>query len=193
MSTNTLTQLPLPKKIKSPKDLPLIENFILSGITATIAKTIAAPIERVKILLQTQFILNDLNKKYKGNIDCLQRIYTEQGFTAFWRGNMANLIRYVPNFALSYSFKEYFKKYIEKNHFSNSDSPITKKQKYFINILSASLAGASSIILTYPLDLTRTVMAADVKSNKNKLCHALSSQLLLLPFLPALQLPFHSQ
>lgn len=160
-------------KNNTVKNLPLLENFLLSGISATISKTIAAPIERVKLLLQTQTILNDLVKKYSGTFDCLIRVYKDQGLKSFWRGNMANLIRYVPNFALSYSFKEYFKKnlivyYNKKDKYKNKNQINIKKHTYYINILSGSLAGVSSILITYPLDLARTVMAVDVNKNSNK-------------------------
>ena len=66
--------------------------------SAAVSKTIVAPIERVKMLLQVQ----DANKymaaedRYKGIVDCFSRVNKEQGFASFWRGNLANVIRYFP-------------------------------------------------------------------------------------------------
>jgi solute carrier family 25 (adenine nucleotide translocator) protein 4/5/6/31 len=71
---------------------------MIGGVSAAVSKTVVAPIERVKMLLQVQ----DANKymapedKYKGIGDCFSRVYKEQGFGSFWRGNLANVIRYFP-------------------------------------------------------------------------------------------------
>ena len=49
--------------------LGFTENFFLSGTAAAISKTSAAPIERVKLLLQNQNELlkqGKLNQKYSG-------------------------------------------------------------------------------------------------------------------------------
>lgn len=137
------------------KHQTFLSNFFISSVSGGLSKTISAPIERVKLLLQNQHILENLESKYKGNLDCVIRIYREQGFLAYWRGNMSNVVRYVPNFALNYSLKEFFKKQFTK--------PVTKAQKIFHNILSASLAGGLSIVVTYPLDFARTRMGVDVR------------------------------
>ena len=42
-------------------------------------------------------------------VDCFVRIPKEQGFLAFWRGNMANVIRYFPTQALNFAFKDKYK------------------------------------------------------------------------------------
>jgi solute carrier family 25 (adenine nucleotide translocator) protein 4/5/6/31 len=71
---------------------------MIGGVSAAVSKTIVAPIERVKMLLQVQ----DANKymaaedRYKGIVDCFSRVNKEQGFASFWRGNLANVIRYFP-------------------------------------------------------------------------------------------------
>ena len=71
---------------------------MVGGVSAAVSKTIVAPIERVKMLLQVQ----DANKfvapedRYKGIVDCFRRVNKEQGFISFWRGNLANVIRYFP-------------------------------------------------------------------------------------------------
>lgn len=73
------------------------ENFALSGIAAGISKTAAAPIERVKLLVQNQGEMlksGRLDKPYNGIVDCTLRTYKAEGITPFWRGNLANVIRY---------------------------------------------------------------------------------------------------
>ncbi|KAF4528872.1 hypothetical protein B566_EDAN017405 [Ephemera danica] len=42
-------------------------------------------------------------------VDCFVRIPREQGFLSFWRGNLANVIRYFPTQALNFAFKDKYK------------------------------------------------------------------------------------
>jgi len=90
-------------------------DFLLGGIAAAVSKTAAAPIERVKLLIQNQDEMmksGRLDKRYNGISDCFSRTYQNEGFAAFWRGNLANVIRYFPTQALNFAFKDYFKKYL---------------------------------------------------------------------------------
>ena len=71
------------------KKLHFVENFGLSGAAAIISKTAAAPIERVKLLVQNQDEMikaGRLDTPYKGVIDCTMRTYKAEGFGSFWRG-----------------------------------------------------------------------------------------------------------
>uniref|UniRef100_A0A8C0Y8K0 ADP/ATP translocase n=1 Tax=Cyprinus carpio carpio TaxID=630221 RepID=A0A8C0Y8K0_CYPCA len=88
------------------------KDFLAGGIAAAISKTAVAPIERVKLLLQVQHASKQItvDKQYKGIIDCVVRIPKEQGFVSFWRGNLANVIRYFPTQALNFAFKDKYKK-----------------------------------------------------------------------------------
>ncbi|KAL2935521.1 ADP ATP carrier protein [Bienertia sinuspersici] len=74
-------------------------DWLMGGTAAVVAKTSAAPIERVKLLLQNQGELlkrGRLNTPYLGVCDCFKRVFNEEGVFAFWRGNQANIIRYFP-------------------------------------------------------------------------------------------------
>lgn len=67
------------------KPSPLLgfgENFALSGAAAIISKTAAAPIERVKLLVQNQGEMlktGRLDKPYSGVIDCTMRTFRTEG------------------------------------------------------------------------------------------------------------------
>merc|ERR1711970_1506279 len=91
------------------KKLGFAENFLLSGVAAGVSKTAAAPIERVKLLVQNQnemLKLNILDKPYNGVLDCTQRVLRTEGIYPFWRGNLANVLRYFPTQALNFAFKD---------------------------------------------------------------------------------------
>jgi len=139
-------------------------DFLLGGVAAAISKTAAAPIERVKLLIQNQDEMmkaGRLDKKYSGIIECFSRTYTTEGLLAFWRGNLANVIRYFPTQALNFAFKDYFKKIFnfrrEKDGYA----------LFFLgNVMSGGAAGALSLMFVYSLDYARTRLAADNKSAK---------------------------
>uniref|UniRef100_A0A669BHS3 ADP/ATP translocase n=2 Tax=Oreochromis TaxID=8139 RepID=A0A669BHS3_ORENI len=144
----------------SEQAISFAKDFLAGGIAAAISKTAVAPIERVKLLLQVQHASKQIavDKQYKGIIDCVVRIPKEQGFLSFWRGNLANVIRYFPTQALNFAFKDKYKKIF-------LDGVDKRKQfwRYFAgNLASGGAAGATSLCFVYPLDFARTRLAADV-------------------------------
>lgn len=46
---------------------------------------------------------------FPGMVDCFVRIPKEQGLLSYWRGNLANVIRYFPTQALNFAFKDKYK------------------------------------------------------------------------------------
>jgi len=142
-----------------------LADFAAGGISGAVAKTATAPIERVKLIIQTQ----DANPKiksgevqrYTGISDCFVRVYREQGLGAFWRGNLTNVIRYFPTQAFNFAFKDTIKALFPKY------SPKTDFFMFFmVNMASGGLAGAGSLCIVYPLDYARTRLASDVGSGK---------------------------
>ncbi|KAM0887555.1 hypothetical protein ACQ4PT_028963 [Festuca glaucescens] len=74
-------------------------DFAMGGAAAVVAKTGAAPVERVKLLLQNQAEMlrrGSLTRPYGGIADAFARVLREEGAAALWRGNQANVIRYFP-------------------------------------------------------------------------------------------------
>jgi len=88
-------------------------DFCAGGVAGAVAKTATAPIERVKLLIQTQDanpkIISGEVARYTGIINCFTRVSAEQGFSAFWRGNTVNVIRYFPTQAFNFAFKDTIK------------------------------------------------------------------------------------
>nr|CAI5829912.1 unnamed protein product [Callosobruchus analis] len=85
-------------------------------------------------------------------MDCFIRIPKEQGFLSYWRGNLANVIRYFPTQALNFAFKDVYKKL-----FLEGIDKKTNFWKHFAgNLASGGAAGATSLCFVYPLDYART-------------------------------------
>ncbi|KAL4440313.1 hypothetical protein ABPG75_003314 [Micractinium tetrahymenae] len=144
-----------------------ITDLAAGGVAGAVSKTAVAPIERVKLLLQTQ----DSNPKiksgevprYTGIINCFTRVSAEQGVASFWRGNLANVVRYFPTQAFNFAFKDTI-----KGLFPKYNSKTDFWQFFAVNLASGGLAGAGSLLIVYPLDFARTRLAADVGSGKSR-------------------------
>jgi len=143
------------------KKLGFAENFMLSGAAAVISKTAAAPIERIKLLVQNQDEMiksGRLSEPYKGVIDCTMRTFKSEGVLPFWRGNLANCLRYFPTQALNFAFKDTIKALFK------ADKNESYAKKFTKNIFSGGAAGAMSLCFVYSLDYARTRLANDNKS-----------------------------
>jgi len=140
-------------------------NFMAGGVSGAFAKTCTAPIERVKLLIQTQDanpkIISGEVARYTGIVDCFTRVSSEQGVKAFWRGNFTNIIRYFPTQAFNFAFKDSI-----KAAFPKADKNTEFAKFFLINMASGGLAGAGSLCIVYPLDYARTRLASDVGSGK---------------------------
>jgi solute carrier family 25 (adenine nucleotide translocator) protein 4/5/6/31 len=139
-------------------------DFLMGGVSAAVSKTAAAPIERVKLLIQNQDEMlksGRLSEPYKGIGECFGRTIKDEGFGSLWRGNTANVIRYFPTQALNFAFKDYFKSLF--NFKKDRDG----YWKWFAgNLASGGAAGASSLFFVYSLDYARTRLANDAKASK---------------------------
>ena len=142
-------------------------NFLAGGVSGAVAKTATAPIERVKLLIQTQDanpkIISGEVARYTGIVDCFVRVSKEQGVKAFWRGNLTNIIRYFPTQAFNFAFKDGIKALFPK-----ADKKTEFGKFFMINMASGGHAGAGSLMIVYPLDYARTRLASDVGGGKQQ-------------------------
>jgi len=141
-----------------------------------LAKTIVAPIDRIKILYQvtaTPFRLRDVPK-------VAMKICEEEGISALWRGNTATMVRVFPyagiQFMIFNKIKEIFVDNSANEALKRSNANVndvilkriaTKQRlddkkwgmKPLESLFAGSMAGATSVLMTYPLDLTRAQLA----------------------------------
>jgi len=147
-----------------PEQSTFLVDFLMGGVSAAVSKTAAAPIERVKLLIQNQDEMikaGRLDRKYGGIGDCFKRTIADEGTVALWRGNTANVIRYFPTQALNFAFRDKFKKMFgykkERDGYAKWMAG---------NLASGGAAGATSLMFVYSLDYARTRLANDAKSAK---------------------------
>lgn len=138
-------------------------NFLMGGVSAAVSKTAAAPIERIKLLIQNQDEMlkaGRLDRPYAGIGDCFKRVMAEEGVGSLWRGNLANVLRYFPTQALNFAFKDTFKAIFAV------PKTASYGKKFASNIAAGGLAGAASLTVVYSLDYARTRLANDNKASK---------------------------
>lgn len=100
-----------------------------------------------------------LTKPYTGIHECLKRVITEEGAASLWRGNIVDIIRYLPAQALSFAFRDTYKSMFAYEK---------ERDGYWWwvvgNIASGAALGATTVFFVYPLDYARTRLANDVKN-----------------------------
>ena len=153
------------KSLKKENDVKtFLIDFMMGGVSAAVSKTIASPIEVIKLRLQNQdqMLKNGaLTERYTGIANCGTRIVNEEGVGALWKGNFTNVLRYFPTQALNFAFKDYFKRMFNKKKDVDGYLP------WFIgNLASGGLAGSCSLFFVYSLDYARTRLTNDLKNAK---------------------------
>ncbi|QMW25108.1 hypothetical protein G4B84_000353, partial [Aspergillus flavus NRRL3357] len=141
-----------------------VVDFMMGGVSAAVSKTAAAPIERIKLLIQNQDEMlraGRLDRKYNGIMDCFRRTAASEGVASLWRGNTANVIRYFPTQALNFAFRDTY-----KSMFAYKKDRDGYAKWMMGNLASGGAAGATSLLFVYSLDYARTRLANDAKSAK---------------------------
>jgi len=145
----------------------MMTDLVIGGSIGAIAKTVMAPVERVKLLLQTMDsnpdIVSGKVAPYKGIGDCFNRVRAEQGMLAFWRGNLVNCLRYAPQQGSALAFNDAL-----NNAFPKYDTKTQFWQSFGIKLLSGGLAGGVANTICYPFDYARTRLASDVKKGQGQ-------------------------
>lgn len=145
----------------------LINDLLLGGFVGAIAKTAMAPVERVKLLMQTMEsnpdVISGKIKPYSGIGDCFARVRAEQGMKAFWRGNLVNCLRYAPQQGSALAFND-----VLNDLFPNYSSKTDFWKSFGVKLFSGGLAGAIANTICFPFDFARTRLASDVKAGKGQ-------------------------
>ena len=139
-----------------------ISDFSIGALSSIISKTVASPLEVIKLQMQNQDELikqNIISKPYSSILNCLIRLVKEGGIQSLYRGNLINILFYFPTQSVNFALKHNFKTLLSKNK-------KLKDNKLLFNILSGALAGMTSMLIFHPFDFAHTKISTD---KKNKL------------------------
>ncbi|GKB74978.1 mitochondrial substrate carrier family protein B-like protein, partial [Tanacetum coccineum] len=107
------------------------------------------------------------------------RIVNEEGFRAFWKGNLVTIAHRLPYSSISfYAFERY--KNVGTNLIQLMSGVESHKTSFgadvFVRLAGGGLAGITAASVTYPLDLVRTRLSAQTNVNYYRgIWHALGT------------------
>ncbi|KAL0447385.1 UNVERIFIED_CONTAM: Mitochondrial carrier protein CoAc1 [Sesamum latifolium] len=136
-----------------------VKELIAGGAAGAFAKTAVAPLERIKILLQTRTDFHSV-----GIYPSLKKILKYEGVAGFYKGNGASVIRIVPYAALHFMTYERYRLWILDNYSGLGTGPV-------VDLLAGSAAGGTAVLCTYPLDLARTKLAYQIVEARGPVQH----------------------
>eukprot|EP00884_Botryococcus_braunii_P015171 jgi/Botrbrau1/23655/Bobra.55_2s0038.1 len=132
--------------------------FTAGAVAGAIGKTLTAPLDRVKLLLQTGggLELGTVREASRGGhlLQAFMAVGKEGGLGAYWKGNLPQVLRVLPYSAVQLYSYEIFKKMFRKDDGSLS---VAKR------LTAGACAGMAATLATYPLDTMRLRLAVDPK------------------------------
>eukprot|EP00980_Cylindrotheca_fusiformis_P002855 scaffold672_cov126-Cylindrotheca_fusiformis.AAC.56 len=147
--------------LKLPKEL---RNGMAGGLAGMVAKSFVAPFDRIKILYQISSAEFHIHKVP----GVAYRIVQTEGLSALWKGNTATMIRVFPYSGIQFMVFDRCKTYLlreQEMRYAQRKivDPNAENPKWGLSpiesLFSGMLAGAVSVCVTYPLDLTRAQLA----------------------------------
>ncbi|KAF3441400.1 hypothetical protein FNV43_RR15314 [Rhamnella rubrinervis] len=118
--------------------------FIAGGIAGAASRTATAPLDRLKVALQVQTTHASIGPAIK-------KIWKEDGFRGFFRGNGINVVKVAPESAIKFYAYEMLKNVIGDS-LGIGKGDIGTSGRLF----AGGMAGAVAQTAIYPLDLVKT-------------------------------------
>ncbi|KAI0597869.1 mitochondrial carrier domain-containing protein [Biscogniauxia sp. FL1348] len=139
----------------------ILRSGIAGGLAGCAAKTTVAPLDRVKILFQTS---NPQFAKYQGSWvgvgTAIRDIHSRDGIVGLFRGHSATLLKIYPYAAIKFvAYEQYRAAIIGSRH----------QETWFRRFAAGSLAGVTSVLFTYPLEVIRVRLAFETKHRSSSL------------------------
>ncbi|KAK0108379.1 hypothetical protein ONS95_003190 [Cadophora gregata] len=125
---------------------PVFAAFCAGGVAGAVSRTVVSPLERLKILFQIQSVGREEYKLSVGK--GLAKMWRDEGWRGFMRGNGTNCIRIVPYSAVQFGSYNFYKKFFEPSPGGDLSS--------VSRLVCGGSAGITSVFCTYPLDIVRT-------------------------------------
>ena len=128
------------------------KQILCGGAAGTIARSTVAPIDRIKILMQTAHVQNK-SHLYGTMGQTIRYVLKTEGIKGLWRGNLTNCIRVAPHSATQFVTYDKIKVYL----IGSSDGKLNTAQR----LTAGSLSGVAAATVTQPLDVIRIRLQTD--------------------------------
>ncbi|CAN6177646.1 unnamed protein product [Urochloa humidicola] len=141
-------------KLKIKIGNPHLRRLVSGAVAGAVSRTCVAPLETIRTHLM-------VGSNGDSMTEVFQSIMNTEGWTGLFRGNLVNVIRVAPSKAIELFAFDTAKKFLTPKA---DESP-----KTFLppSLVAGALAGVSSTLCTYPLELikTRLTIEKDVYNN----------------------------
>ncbi|CAE6444875.1 unnamed protein product [Rhizoctonia solani] len=156
MSKSSRASIIPPPRTKQSWD-SVVRTGIAGGTAGCIAKTVVAPLDRVKILFQTS---NPNFQKYSGSwtgaFRAIRDINQSNGLAGLFQGHSATLLRVFPYAAI---------KFLAYDQVHYALMPTRADETNFKRFFAGAFSGTLSVLFTYPLELVRVRMAYQTQAS----------------------------
>jgi len=147
------------------------EPFVSGVAAAVTGKTVTAPLDRLKILIQTQHPTFGNVGLFKAGEDgvmaSLKRIVRTDGYTGLFKGNVPAIARNSLHGGIGFFVHDHChaiftasRNQNTQKQGSNLNQPLTWK-RVFINLAIGAAAGVTATTVTFPFDTVRVMMATN--------------------------------
>ncbi|XP_074069184.1 mitochondrial basic amino acids transporter isoform X2 [Macrotis lagotis] len=136
------------------KDTPM-NQFLAGSAAGAIQCVICCPMELAKTRMQLQGTgeYKQKTRTYKNSLDCLLKIYQQQGLRGINKGMVSTLIRETPSFGFYFLTYDYLTRFLGCEP---EDSYVVPKL-----LLAGGFSGIVSWLSTYPMDVIKSRIQAD--------------------------------
>ena len=137
------------RQVRSTLSQPVVAAFIAGGVAGAVSRTVVSPLERLKILFQIQS--GGKNEYNQSVMKGLLKMWRDEGWRGFMRGNGTNCIRIVPYSAVQFGSYNFYKRvgFLSQCYFS----AMNRSRKTFerpLNILCSSSLPSLPLVQTSP-------------------------------------------
>ena len=95
-------------RLRSFVSEPVVAAFCAGGVAGAVSRTVVSPLERLKILFQIQSAGRDAYQLSVGK--ALGKMWKEEGWRGFMRGNGTNCIRIIPYSAVQFGSFNFYRR-----------------------------------------------------------------------------------
>ncbi|CAL9187946.1 unnamed protein product [Musa hybrid cultivar] len=152
------------QQLQHQPQIGTVAHLLSGGVAGAVSKTCTAPLARLTILFQVQGMHSDVATLRKASIwHEASRVVHEEGFRAFWRGNLVTIAHRLPYSSISFYAYERYKNFLQlvpglDKHRDSVSADVC------VRLFGGGLAGITAASMTYPLDLVRTRLAAQTNT-----------------------------
>ncbi|CAD2093164.1 transporter, putative [Plasmodium vinckei lentum] len=143
-----------------------INSILSSTYAGVISRTVTAPLDRIKYIMQ---ITNNLTIS-----EIFDIIKKDGTICGFFRGNCVNIVKIIPELSIKMYSYEFMKvnvyNYYNKNKKNNNESDQVEENidiPFFIRFLIGSSSGVIAAIFIYPFEIVKTRLIVSNKDGNN--------------------------